>query len=100
MHKKSRKYDLIIAASYIDENKTYEGKLKINKENIVFLAKSKTDRLKKVVIPIKDVVSIIKKTSLGFIPNVLILKTETNSYRFNVYSREQIIKYINEAKEA
>lgn len=99
MAAQNRKYDINVAATYYEDKNSWEGKLKINSTYIVFLAKSKKERLKKIEILINEVKDVVKKNSLGIIPNVLIIKTSDNIYKFHVYSREQVVKYIQNARQ-
>jgi hypothetical protein len=99
MKSRSRKFILIVAATFYesDSNKI-NGKLKINKENIVFVASDKNSRLYKLVIPVADVIEIVKKSSYGIIPNLIIIKTNTTSYKFSLYAREHFIKTYEKIK--
>lgn len=95
----SRKYLLTVAATFYDttnrlKEKHIEGKIKVTKENLVFVATSKTDRLYKKEIVLKEIVDIVKKNSLGFIPNILIFKTNHGDFKFAVYAREQLLQLI------
>jgi len=103
MKTQSRKYLLIVAATLyaIDSKqnvKTIEGKIKISNESLFFVATSKTDRLYKLEIPINSIVDMIKKNSLGFIPNILIFKTSQSDYKFAVYAREQVVRLVMQLK--
>ncbi|MCX7954498.1 MAG: hypothetical protein N3A01_04825 [Bacteroidales bacterium] len=98
MTSRNRKYDINVAATYYEGKNSWEGRLKLNSEYLVFLAKSKQERLKKIEILISEIIEVVKKNSLGIIPNVLIVKTCNNSYTFHVYSREQVIKYIENVR--
>ncbi|HNV95345.1 MAG TPA: hypothetical protein PKG63_02630 [Bacteroidales bacterium] len=96
----SRKYLLTVAATFYDTNnrlkeKHIEGKIKVTKENLVFVATSKTNRLYKKEILLNEIVDIVKKNSLGFIPNILIFKTNEGDFKFAVYAREQLLQLIS-----
>lgn len=99
MKARNRKYLLTVAATFFENEKRIEGKLKINNESVVFLASSKKERLFKKIIPINSIIDFVKKSSFGLIPNLLILKTSEGDYKFAVYGREQVIKIIEELKE-
>ncbi|MGQ9847267.1 MAG: hypothetical protein ACUVQP_07180 [Bacteroidales bacterium] len=99
MKSRSRKYLLTVAATYYySENRMkanhIEGKIKITKESLFFVASSKTNRLYKIEILLNEIVDIVKKNSLGFIPNILIIKTNKGDYKFAVYAREQLVRLI------
>lgn len=99
MKTQSRKYLLTVAATYyFSENRFkvnhIEGKIKITKESLIFIASSKINRLYKIEILLNEMVDIIKKNSLGFIPNILIIKTNKGDFKFAVYAREQLVRLI------
>ncbi len=97
MKSQSRKYILTVAATYYTEqNEKIDGKLKINKEVVVFVGSNKKSRLYKIEIPIKEIIDIIKKSSLGIIPNVLIIKTASQNYKFSLYAREHFLRVLEE----
>lgn len=99
MKSRSRKYLLTVAATYYESsNNTIDGKLKITAEQVVFIASNKKSRLYKIEIPINDIVEIIKKSSYGLIPNVLVLKTAQHSYKFTLYAREHFVRVLEENK--
>lgn len=99
MKTQSRKYLLTVAATfYYSENQIkvnhIEGKIKLTKESLVFIASTKTDRLYKKEILLNEIVDIVKKNSLGLIPNILIIKTNKGDFKFAVYAREQLVRLI------
>ncbi len=97
MKSKSRKYLLTVASTYYENgNKKIDGKLKIGKESIVFIAFNKKTRLLKIEIPLIDIVETIKKSSYGIIPNLLIIKTQNQTYKFSLYAREHFLRVLNE----
>ncbi|NSW44450.1 MAG: hypothetical protein HPY79_01285 [Bacteroidales bacterium] len=101
MKNKSRKYLLIVAATlYTTDSKQnikhIEGKIKISNDSLFFIATSKTNRLYKLQIPIQSIFDVIKKNSLGFIPNILIFKTQQGDYKFAVYAREQVVHLVTQ----
>lgn len=99
MNTRSRKYLITVAAThYFSDNRLkvnhIDGKIKITKDSLIFIASSKTNRLYKIEILLNEIVDIIKKNSLGFIPNILIIKTNKGDFKFAVYAREQLIRLI------
>ncbi len=99
MKARNRKYLLTVAATFFENEKRIDGKLKIDNENVVFLATSKKNRLYKKIIPIYSIFDFVKKSSFGIIPNLLIFKTSEGDYKFAVYGREQVIKTIESIKD-
>jgi|GEM_PF-6500323 hypothetical protein len=97
MKSKSRKYLLSVASTYYEnDNIKIDGKLKISKDNVVFVASNKKNRLLKLEIPITEIVETIKKSSYGIIPNLLIIKTQIKSYKFSLYAREHFLRVLNQ----
>ncbi|MCX7863245.1 MAG: hypothetical protein N2449_09665 [Bacteroidales bacterium] len=100
MKSQSRKYILTVAATYYEntDNKI-DGKLKISKDTVVFIASHKKSRLYKIEIPIHEITEIIKKSSYALIPNILILKTSQQTYKFTLYAREHFVRVLELCRE-
>lgn len=100
MKSRSKKYLLSVAATFFNGENKIEGKLKISKELLIFVATSTSERLFKKEIPLKEIGDICKKNSLGVIPNIIILKTNVEDYKFAVYAREHVVRIIEQLKNA
>lgn len=99
MKSKSRKYILTVASTYYkSENEKIDGKLKIDNEKIIFVASTKNTRFFKIEISISDISETIKKSSYGIIPNILIIKTNSQSFKFSLYAREHFLRVLEEIK--